>query len=92
MTSESDFKLVRLQTFSGPRARFDADLAKNILSTQGIPAVVPGETMAETLPGVDTVQVLVREEDAEEAQEILKSFLDSPQADAPEPLDGPERP
>lgn len=70
--------LVRLRTFSGPTAQLDADLAKNILATQGIPCVLPGEQMAETLPGIDVVQLLVREQDAEEAADILKSYLDQP--------------
>jgi len=70
--------LVRLRTFSGPTAQLDADLAKNILATQGIPCVLPGEQMAETLPGIDVVQLLVREQDADEAADILKSYLDQP--------------
>lgn len=43
--------------------------------------------MAEMLPGIDVVQLLVREEDAEEATEILKSYLDAPASslDAPSP-------
>ncbi|HLW78985.1 MAG TPA: DUF2007 domain-containing protein [Terriglobia bacterium] len=71
--------LVKLRTFSGPTAQLNADLARNILATQGIQCVLPGEQMAETLPGVDVVQLLVREQDAEEAADILKSYLDSPQ-------------
>ena len=78
--------LVRVRTFSGPTAQLDADLAKNILATQGIACVLPGEQMAETLPGVDMVQLLVREEDAEEAGAILKSYLDMPACAGPEPL------
>lgn len=70
-----------------PTARLDADLAKNILATQGIPAEHTGGQMAEMLPGIDVVQLLVREEDAEEATEILKSYLDAPASslDAPSP-------
>ena len=79
-------KLVRLRTFSGPTAQLDADLARNILATQGIECVLPGEQMAETLPGVDMVQLLVREDDAEEAGAILKSYLDMPACAGPEPL------
>lgn len=79
MPKEPDVKLVRLRTFSGPAALLNADLAKNILATQGIPCIVPGETIGETLPGVDAVQMLVREEDAEEAAAILNGYLDSPQ-------------
>ena len=82
---EPERALVRLRTFSGPTARLDADLARNILATQGIECVLPGEQMAETLPGVDIVQLLVREQDAEEAAEILKSYLDMPACAGPEP-------
>lgn len=85
-SSEPAPPLVRLRTFSGPTAQLDADLAKNILATQGIPCVLPGEQMAETLPGVDVVQLLVREEDAEAAADILKSYLDQP-ADAEPPAE-----
>lgn len=81
----SEPKLVRLRTFSGPGAQLTAGLAKNLLAAEGIPCVVPGEMMAETLPGVDLVQMLVREEDAENAAQILKSFLDTPLEDVDEP-------
>jgi putative signal transducing protein len=77
-SDEPPMPLVRLRTFSGPTAQLDADLAKNILATQGIPCVLPGQQMAETLPGVDVVQMLVREQDAEEAADILRSYLDQP--------------
>ncbi len=73
-------QVVRLRNFSGPTAQVDADLARNILETQGIPSVVAGEVAAEMLPGVGVVQLLVREEDAEQAAEILKSYLDTPAA------------
>ncbi len=81
---EPEAPLVRLRTFSGPTAQLDADLAKNILATQGIQCVLPGEQIAETLPGVGMVQLLVREEDAEEAAAILKSYLDMPACAGPE--------
>ncbi len=73
-------KLVRLRGFSGPRARFDAELAKNILEAQGIRCLLPGQIAAEMLPGVDLVGLLVCEEDAEQAAEILQGYLDSPGA------------
>jgi putative signal transducing protein len=89
-SDEPNAKLVRLRTFSGPTAQLDAGLAKNILATQGIPCVLPGEAVAEMLPGVDAVQLLVREEDAVEAAEILKSYLDTP-AQSFETLSPPEK-
>src|SRR5260370_28382628 len=65
-------KLVRLRSFHGPTAQVDADLARNILQTQGILSVLPGEVSAAVLPGVDVVQLLVRDEDAQQAAHILK--------------------
>ncbi len=80
----SDLHLVRLRTFSGPTAILDADLAKNLLKSQGILCVLPGEVTAETLPGVDMVQLLVRKEDAPRAAQILASYMDSEQPAPPE--------
>ncbi len=73
----SDVKLVRIRSFSGPTAQLDADLAKNILQEEGIPCVLPGEVAAEVLPGIGVVQLLVREEDAESASDLLKNYFDS---------------
>ena len=75
-----DAELVRVRTFSGPTASLDAELAQNILQTQGIACALPGEGHAEMLPGIDVVQLLVRKEDAERAAEILDGFLDHPEA------------
>jgi len=83
-------KLVRLRTFNSRTARLDADLARNILETQGIPCVLAGGTMAEMLPGVDPVQLLVSREDAEEAAEILQSYIDSPPSTGSDTQDTPE--
>ncbi len=68
-------KLVRIRVFSGATAQMDADLARNILETEGIPCVLPGENSAEVLPVLD-VPLMVREEDVERATELLKSYLD----------------
>jgi len=86
----SEVNLVRLRTFSGPTAQLDADLARNILETQGILCALPGDSSAQILPGVDDVQLLVRKEDAEQAAEILQSYLDSPQAGDADPWSAPE--
>jgi hypothetical protein len=72
-----DGKLVGVRTFSGPTALLDADLARNLLRTQGIPSVVPGETSAELLP-VFEVSLLVLESDAARAAQVLRSYFDSP--------------
>jgi putative signal transducing protein len=72
-----DAELVLVRTFSGPTASLDAELARNILQTQGIACALPGAGHAEMLPGIDVVQLLVRKEDAARAEEILKSYLDN---------------
>ncbi len=73
----ADESLVRIRTFSGPTALLDAELARNLLETQGIPCVLPGEDSAEAFPVFD-VPLLVRESDRERAAMLLKSYLDSP--------------
>ena len=75
-TGFGDSKLVTVRIFTGPTALLDADVARNILQCQGIPALVPGETSAELLPVLD-VSLLVREEDAERAADILRDYLDT---------------
>ena len=79
-----DIELVRVRTFSGATGAMDAELAQNILQSQGISCVLPGEGHAELFPGVDIVQLLVRKEDAGRAEEILKSYLDNPENILPE--------
>ena len=69
-------KLVTVRVFTGPTALLDAEVARNILQSQGIPSLVPGETAAELLPVMD-VSLLVREEDAERAALIHQEYLDS---------------
>jgi len=48
---------VRIRIFSGPRARLEAALARNVLEAEGIISFLPGHS--EALPGVDRVQLLV---------------------------------
>jgi len=69
-------KLVPVRVFTGPTALLDAEVARNILQTQGIPSFVPGETSVELLPVLD-VSLLVREQDAERAAGILRDYLDT---------------
>jgi hypothetical protein len=79
-----DSKLVTVRAFTGvftASALLRADVARNILQSHGIPALVPGETSAELLPVLD-VSLLVREEDAERAARILRDYLDT---EAPSP-------
>jgi hypothetical protein len=79
---ESKVKLMRVWTFSGPTAHINAELARSILEAEEIPCVLPGQFSADAYPGVDVVQLLVYEEDATKAVEILENFLDNPQGAA----------
>jgi hypothetical protein len=85
---EPEPQLVRLRTFYGPTSQLDANLAKNVLEAEGIPCILPGE--GEMIPGADVVQIWVREEDADRAAEILKSYLGLPQPAVPDDEPAPE--
>ena len=87
-TNVEDSKLVPVRVFTGPTALLDADVARNILQSQGIPSLVPGETSAELLPVLD-VSLMVRQEDAEQAAHILEAYLDS-EAASPGEVEGKE--
>jgi len=69
-----DISLVSVRSFHGPTASMDAELARNVLKEEGIPSALPGNTGAEVIPGIDVMQLLVREEDAARAEEILQAF------------------
>ncbi|MGH9395858.1 MAG: putative signal transducing protein [Terriglobia bacterium] len=81
---EPEQKLMRIRVFSGPTSLMQADLAKNLLETEGILCVLPGQVMGEILPGVESIQMLVDERDAERADEILQAYLDNPQVEPAE--------
>jgi hypothetical protein len=68
--------MVPVRVFTGATAVLDADVARNILQTQGIPSFVPGETSLGLLTVLD-VALLVREDDVGRAAEILRDYLDS---------------
>lgn len=74
-------KLMRVRVFSGPTSGMEANLARNLLKSQGIPCMLPGEFTAEMLPGIDPIQIFVREDDAEQAAEILQAYFDSPRSE-----------
>jgi hypothetical protein len=78
-----DVKLVTVRTFHGPTASMDAELERNVLKEEGILSALPGDTGAEVIPGIDVVQLLVREEDAARADEILAAF-ENAEAEVPE--------
>ena len=68
-------KIVRIRVFSGGTASLDANFARNLLRARGIPSVLGGEASAEVLPVLE-VSLMVREEDAERAADILRTYFD----------------
>jgi len=73
---EKDVKLVPARIFNGTTAQMDAELARNILQTQGISSALSGEGLADPFPVME-VHLLVREEDAERAERFLQEYLDT---------------
>jgi hypothetical protein len=76
LAETKDVKLVSVRVFTGATALLDADVARSILRSQGIPCVLPGETSVELLPVLD-IPLLVREGDAERAARVLEEYLDT---------------
>jgi Putative prokaryotic signal transducing protein len=72
-----EVKTVRVRTFNGPTATLDAELARNVLESQGIPTILPGEASIEMLPFLE-ISLLVSEDDLPRAQRILKDYFDTP--------------
>lgn len=70
-------KIVRIRTFSGATASLDANLARNLLRARGIRSILGGQTSAELLPVLE-VSLLVREEDADRATNLLQNYFDRP--------------
>jgi hypothetical protein len=83
LAHEKDVKLVPARIFNGATAQLDADLARNILQTQGIPATLSGEGLADPFP-VTEVHLLVREEDLKHAERVLIEYFDTQAAETPE--------
>jgi len=85
---EKDVKLVSVRAFIGATAQLDADVARNILQSQGVPCALSGEGVADPFP-VTEVHLLVREDDAVRAGHLLKDYLDSaPAATLEDPESG----
>lgn len=79
---ESDVHFVPVRVFQGLHAQFQVDLARNVLEAEGIPCTVRGDLGAGLIPGVDAVQLLVREEDRARASELVEEVLNPPVAEA----------
>jgi hypothetical protein len=89
LAEEKDVKLVPARIFNGATAQMDAELARNILQTQGIPSTISGEGLADPFP-VTEVHLLVREEDAGHAERVLQDYLDVEVPSPPEEPDATE--
>ncbi|MBZ5516046.1 MAG: DUF2007 domain-containing protein [Acidobacteriia bacterium] len=76
MSDESKIKLVPVRVFRGGTASLDAELARNVLAEEGIESILPGDIAAETIPVLE-VHLLVREEDAPRAAELLEAYFDT---------------
>ncbi|TAM80927.1 MAG: hypothetical protein EPN47_13665 [Acidobacteria bacterium] len=72
---DEQVRIVRVRTFSGGTASLDASLARNLLRARGIRSILGGENSAEVLPVLE-VSLMVREEDADRAAEILRNYFD----------------
>lgn len=77
---ERDVKLVTARIFRTP---MDAELALNILQTQGIPSTMSGEGLSDPFPFTEA-HLLVREEDAARAERILQDYFDAKIPPSPE--------
>jgi hypothetical protein len=71
-----DVKLKAIRTFMGFTAATDAEIIKNLLEAEGIPCVVTGVNSARLSNVALDVRLLVREEEAEHALQILESYSD----------------
>lgn len=71
-------ELIHLRQFSGPTATMEGDMARNVLQAEGIPCFLAGETSGEILPGIGSLSLMVRRQDAAQAAEILESYLNAP--------------
>jgi len=69
--------LVKIRTFSGPTARLDAKLAQSVLEGEGIECFVPDDGAVEPIPFFE-VHLMVHQEVAEKASEVLETYFDSP--------------
>jgi hypothetical protein len=80
--AEPDVHFVPVRVFRGLHAQFQADLARNVLEAEGIPCTITGEMGAELIPGMDMVQLLVREDDRARASEVVEDVLNPPEGEA----------
>ena len=82
---EKDVKLVPVRISAGDTG-MEAEVARGVLESQGIPCVLSGDVAGEPFPVMD-IQLLVREEDMGRAERILQEYADAEVPAAPEEPD-----
>jgi hypothetical protein len=80
--ADPNIQFAPIRVFQGLHAQFQADLARNVLESEGIPCTVTSEIGAELIPGMDAVQLLVREEDRARASQLVEDVLNPPVEEA----------
>ena len=83
LAHEKDVKLVPVRIYTAGASEMDADVARGVLESQGIPCEISGEDAVEIFPFMEA-QLLVREEDLARATRVLDAYLNSDTAVAPE--------
>jgi Putative prokaryotic signal transducing protein len=77
VVNRQDLKLAAIRTFMGFTAAFNAEAARNLLEAAGIPCVLTGANFARLTGHGLEVSLMVQEEDAERAVQILDSCSDA---------------
>ena len=89
ITHDKDVKLVPVR-ISAEDSGMEAEVARGVLESQGIPCVLSGDVAGEPFPVMD-IQLLVREEDMGRAERILQEYADAevpPTPEEPDPAKG----
>jgi putative signal transducing protein len=73
---QGDVKLVTVRIFGGATGSTAAEVAKNLLESEGIPCLITGANVARMLNALD-VHLRVREEDGERASRILEEYSEA---------------
>lgn len=78
-----DVELATARIFGGGTAAADAELAKSLLESEGIPCVLAGANAARLYPVLE-VRLLVREDDLERAARVFEEYSNAaPREDEP---------
>ena len=86
LSEEKDVKLVPARIFTGSTAPMDAELARNILQTQGIPSTIRVRVSRTRSPWRKCTCSCAKRTPAH-AERVLQEFLDT---EVPPPLEDPD--